>query len=172
MLSGVDEMILAAVTEVFDSMVMLQLRPGQATSCRYEKMPSGVSGLLGLAGEMKAILVIHCPSPVACRIASSLLGEEVEHIDADVEDAVGEIVNLVAGGMKDRLLEAGKKVSLAVPTTVRGRGVLVSGLSGAVCLLMPFDVDGGGRFWVEFKYRLPSPAAEDQTSAEAARKQG
>ena len=51
-------------------------------------------GVIGLAGTHKGVLAIHIPNKVAMAITSSFLGMEVDEINEDVKDAVGELANM------------------------------------------------------------------------------
>lgn len=112
-----------------------------------------LASLIGLAGDLKGILAIQCPGAVAMGITEAMLGMEVSELDGDVKDAIGEIANMVAGGLKEGMLPAGKKIELAIPTTVIGTRVRTSGLSGASRLLIPFTCPLG-RFGIELRYIL------------------
>lgn len=48
-------------------------------------------------------------------ITGSFLGMEVEAINADVEDAIGELANMLGGNVKTILLENGRNINLSLP---------------------------------------------------------
>ncbi|MCW9050453.1 MAG: chemotaxis protein CheX [Deltaproteobacteria bacterium] len=48
------------------------------------------------------MLAIHCPEAVGLTRAGSMLGIELDEINADVKDALGEIANMVAGGVNEK----------------------------------------------------------------------
>lgn len=134
-------------------MVFMELVPGEVIRDGGMELDTNISSMIGLAGELKGLLSVHCPGQVALAVSGAMLGMDMEEIDDDVKDALGEIANMVAGGLKTSLLEAGSNVELAIPTTVVGNSIRTSGLSGANTIIVPFRVPDG-RFAVELNYVL------------------
>lgn len=53
-----------------------------------------------------------------------MMMEEDDEIDeAEVQDALGEITNLLTGGLKSRLLDSVGDIEISVPTVVCGKNV-------------------------------------------------
>lgn len=148
-----ENILINAMLEVFSSMVFIEITAEPAEQNGTTAMEYNLVSLIGLAGDLKGILAIQCPGAVAMGITEAMLGMEVSELDGDVKDAIGEISNMVAGGLKEGLLPAGKKIELAIPTTVIGTNVRTSGLSGASRLLIPFTCPLG-RFGIELRYIL------------------
>lgn len=136
--------------EVFASMVFIDLTPVDGESGEPD---SDMTSMIGLAGDLKGILAIKCPGPVAMEITGAMLGMEISELGEEVKDAIGEIANMVAGGLKDSLAGSGRKIELAIPTTVIGKSVRTSGLSGATLERAALDTPNG-RFWLELRFLL------------------
>ena len=66
-------------------------------------------------------------------------------LDEGVLDAVGEMVNIVAGGAKAKLphLEDRAPIDLGLPTVVRGHSYMVAYPSNSVWLDVPFSSELG-----------------------------
>ncbi|HKL25190.1 MAG TPA: chemotaxis protein CheX, partial [Desulfuromonadales bacterium] len=120
------------------------LPAGLAISC-------GLSALLGLAGDLRGTLALHWPWPAAVDITGRLLGEENDYPVEEVADAMAEIVNMVAGGIKTAFGTEGKTLELAVPSTVTGRSFTVRSSRSVEHLVVPFKM-AKGEFWVELKF--------------------
>lgn len=114
------EKIIDAVIEIFSSMVMMDISVGEAEVNESGKLHNTITGLIGLAGTHKGVLAIHIPHPVALAITSSFLGIEVNEINEDVEDAVGELANMLGGNVKTVLTENGRDIELSLPSTISG----------------------------------------------------
>ena len=92
-----------------------------------DAMPPGLSGsFIALAGEREAVQVGLSGTPEGCRaLAGALLqmppeeSSSMEH--AEVADAVGEVVNIAAGGVKQRLLPALGAITLGLPIFIHGQ---------------------------------------------------
>jgi len=144
--------ILAETTrEVFELMVMMQVNALPQRSHRPLRFHQSVSAVLGLSGGLRGMLAVHCPASLACAVCGSMLGETPSEVDADVRDTVGEIANMLAGGLKARLQDLGRRIELAVPSVIAGQSYEVNLLSRAEMILLPF-VTAEGEFLLEFKY--------------------
>ena len=72
---------------------------------------------------MAISVVIHFPLPLAQRVTSLLLGLQPEkpNLDGDdVHDAIGEIANMVAGRIKNRICAEHPSLSISLPSVVSG----------------------------------------------------
>ena len=142
-----------ATLEVFASMIFIDIAPEAPSDEPISVLAPNLSSLIGLAGDLKGIRAVHCPSAVALGITSAMLGMDVTELGEDAKDAIGEIANMVAGGLKVALASTGKKIELAIPTTVVGKSIRTSGLSGATRIMIPF-FSPIGRFGLELRFIL------------------
>jgi len=148
-----EKFLVDATLEVFASMIFIEIQPQAATDEPVADFNPNISSLIGFAGDLKGILAIHCPKNVALEITAAMLGMEVNELDEDAKDAIGEVANMVAGGLKVSLGELDKKIEIAIPTTVIGQAIRTAGLSGASRLMIPFSTPTG-RFGIELRYLL------------------
>jgi len=146
-----EKYLIDAILEVFASMVFIDIAAELPAEESTLEIQPNLSSLIGFAGDLKGILAIHCPAAVAMGITTSMLGMEVVDLGEDVKDAIGEIANMVAGGLKVGLATEDKKIELAIPTTVVGKSIHTSGLSGATRVMIPFS-SPLGRFAVELRF--------------------
>ncbi len=146
--------IVDSTSEVFTSMLGVELGSSQVENLDSTEVKPDVSSVLGLGGDIKGMVEIHCPGQVAQKITGLLLGMDIDELNEDVEDAIGEIANMVAGNLKTSFAETDIDVQLAIPITVAGKYYRTSGLSEAERMSVVFDLDDGGKFLVELKYVL------------------
>ncbi|MGA7696901.1 MAG: chemotaxis protein CheX [Candidatus Sulfotelmatobacter sp.] len=78
-----------------------------------------VTGMIGVAGALRAVFSLRCSLLSATMIASQMLGVSPEEAAAQKCDAVGEICNIVAGYFKAKI-GLGDKCMLSVPTVLAG----------------------------------------------------
>jgi chemotaxis protein CheX len=149
----VDQEIVIATKDVFSTMVMMELENGPPIIGKGGEITSNISSMLGLGGGIRGILAIHLPAGVAKGITGAFLGMEVDELNDDVKDAMGELTNMVAGNLKIFFAKIGVDMKLAIPTTVIGESYHTSGLFGASRIVVPFTC-GSGSFCVELKYML------------------
>jgi CheY-specific phosphatase CheX len=83
------------------------------------KVTKYVTGMVGIAGPVRAILSLRCSENAAIRIASHMLGISSEEAAEQKADAIGEICNMVASHFKNRI-GFGDNCILSAPTVVAG----------------------------------------------------
>ncbi|WP_028317416.1 chemotaxis protein CheX [Desulfobulbus elongatus] len=147
-----EQYLVDATMEVFASMISIDIAP-EPKGGGLPAVAADISSLIGLAGDFKGFLAVHCPEPVALGITSAMLGMEVTAVDDEVKDALGEVANMVAGGLKIGVATEGKKIGLAIATTVVGKALRTGGLSGADRAAVAFATPLG-RFGVEVRFVL------------------
>jgi chemotaxis protein CheX len=85
-----------------------------------------ISSLVGLAGTYNGLVSLHMPGSLAIKATSCMLGMEVTEANDDVNDAMGEITNMIAGSFKQHLSKSGLDVHLSTPSVVHGREYAIS----------------------------------------------
>jgi chemotaxis protein CheX len=139
-----------ATTEIFETMIMMEITPGNPLQELVTTFHHTVSGMVGLAGTFKGLLAIHTPNEVAKAITSNFLGLDVDEINDDVQDAIGELANMLAGNIKLAIDESGKDVTLSIPSAVHGDEYSLNCLANAEWVVMPFATPAG-EFLVELQ---------------------
>nr|WP_240193520.1 chemotaxis protein CheX [Desulfobulbus alkaliphilus] len=107
-----------------------------------------ITGMVGLAGTHKGVLAVHFPNQVAKEVTSSFLGVEVDEINEDVQDAIGEIANMLGGNLKTILSDRGKDIQLSLPSTISGEKYSFTSQTEVDQVILPFQAPGG-IFYVE-----------------------
>ncbi len=149
----IERYITEATLEVFATMIFIDIIPGEPLKGQNDGIDSNLTSMIGLAGDLQGVLAVHCPETAALGITGAMLGMDVATIDDDVRDAIGEIANMVAGGLKVSLAENDIATELAIPTTVLGKAVRTSGQAGVSRFIVPFATPVGD-FGIELKYVL------------------
>ncbi|MCW8860129.1 MAG: chemotaxis protein CheX [Deltaproteobacteria bacterium] len=149
---GYAQHIVEATQEIFSSMIMLDAAPGKPYQRECELLVNSISGIIGLAGSTKGLLAIHLPAQTALTVTTAFLGMDVEEIDEDVRDAVGELANMLGGSLKSVLDPSGSDIQLSLPSVIHGEGYSVDCLANAETVTVPFSV-GSHNFMVELQMR-------------------
>ncbi len=113
--------IIEFTREIFTDMVMMDISVTDNQLTEISHLENSISGVIGLAGKYKGVLAIHIPVSLACAITTNFLGMDVREINEDVEDAVGELANMLGGNVKTILAENGNDIALSLPTTISGK---------------------------------------------------
>jgi chemotaxis protein CheX len=103
-----------------------------------------ISAVIGLTGEANGWCAVCFKKDAALKIVSNMLGETKTFMDADVRDAVGEIVNMIAGGAKGEFAQKNFSFKIAIPTVIVGDSHILSQKKDAPCIVVPFTIDESG----------------------------
>jgi chemotaxis protein CheX len=85
-------------------------------------------------------VVINLSEAIALQLASCLLDEEMEELDEDCTDAIGEMANMVAGNAKNNF--PNPDTSISVPSVILGAHK-ISYPSGIPIISIPCSTDRG-----------------------------
>ncbi|BCS55834.1 chemotaxis protein CheX [Geobacter sp. SVR] len=130
-----------ATREVFSTMVMMEPTDDYPLKEPVHRFKCSITGMVGFAGIYSGVISIHCPVSLALKITSSMLGMDCEEVNEDLSDAIGEIANMLGGGVKQVLSKGGLDVKLSIPTVISGEEYTVNSLSDIDCVIIPFVID-------------------------------
>jgi chemotaxis protein CheX len=132
---------LSAAISVFDTMLGTTLLRGEPFLRESDQPNYDVSGVIGLSGEGKGMVVLNMSREVALGAAGKMLGETCTEVNADVTDAVGELTNIVAGAAKAKLENLNMSISL--PTVVKGESHCIVFPKNTRPICIPFNCAWG-----------------------------
>ncbi|HOI14893.1 MAG TPA: chemotaxis protein CheX [Geobacteraceae bacterium] len=142
--------VIDATKEVFSTMVMMDLEESYPLQESVTHFHCSISGMVGMAGSYTGILAVHCPQSFALRITSNMLGMDVEEMGDDVNDALGEIANMLGGHVKMVLSKGGMDINLSIPTIISGEEYSINSMAESDTVVVPFTHEGQ-RFLVSLK---------------------
>jgi chemotaxis protein CheX len=79
-----------------------------------------ISGIIGLSGEASGAVAISLKEATAYKVTEILTGKKYSSLDPDVTDAIGEIINIIAGNVKKEF-EDELRIKISLPTIIKGR---------------------------------------------------
>ena len=131
----------SATHDVFRVMLSCELVRRPLVVKREHTPMHEVSGLIGLSGTCRGMVVVSVGRETAIRAAEIMLSCRPDGLNADVMDAIGEITNMIAGAAKAQL----EQYSLAVglPTVITGKCQTITFPSGAPPIGIPFESEIG-----------------------------
>ena len=144
----INDKIIASTIEIFTDMVMMEISVAGEPLSELAVLKNTITGMVGLAGVHKGVLAVHFPTQVALDVTGSFLGMEVEDINADVQDAIGEIANMLGGNLKTILSDRGKDIHLSMPSTIYGDEYSFTSQADVDQTILPFQAPAGV-FYVE-----------------------
>lgn len=144
--------IVEATQEIFESMLMLQVEAENPLPEKNSTYHCSVSGMIGLAGLYQGMLAIHSPDDVARSITSNFLGMDVDEVNEDVTDAIGELANMIAGSVKLAFSESGKDITLSIPSAIHGSEYTLQCMADTHWMVIPFVLPEG-KFLLELQLK-------------------
>ena len=140
---------------VFETMFHLSVNFA-APEVRDAAVPShDVSAIIGMSGDVDGTVVLSFPADTARRVVTVFTGSDAPLSNEDLSDAIGEVVNMIAGGAKAQF--NGKSISISCPSVVVG-GHKVYGAKDSVTVAIPCTCDCG-EFSVEVAMRGAAAAS-------------
>ena len=132
---------IASVIETFENMLACQVKVGKPIVTRDDDGSDDIIGVIGMTGTSKGIVAVKFPVPTALKSVGKMVGMEFKNIDPSIIDGVGELINIIAGNAKVKF--QGQRISLSLPTVVRGNMYKLNNLTGAVFVTLPFSSEVG-----------------------------
>ena len=115
--------LLESAKEVFETMAFMALEevPEDQEAPDFEDM--SLLGTITFKGNLEGCLGICCGCRCARTIGANMLGADPDEAmsDDDMNDAIGEITNMVMGALKSRIQDQVGTVEVSIPSVVRGR---------------------------------------------------
>ncbi len=148
--SGWSTALEGATREVFEVMLGIPLR---AVSDAEPPLVADLTVMVGLSGQLRGVLSLHCTAESACQWVSRMLRVEHPDFNQNVRDGIGEIVNMVVGSFKRKLPPGvDDNCLISTPTVISGSDYHLHALSGGehVEISMGF---AGAPLWVTLDLR-------------------
>jgi len=132
---------IASTINVFETMTGLKPIKGDLYIKSDENLHYDVSAVIGIVGDVVGYVSVSLPEKLACKIASIFLMEDKDDMDTDVGDAIGELINMIAGSTKKMFTDRGQKFSISVPNVVVGKGHTIQRPAHIICVGVKFKLD-------------------------------
>jgi chemotaxis protein CheX len=132
------------ITSVEDCLMMceLKVRVVGVTKIPVQLPSSPIAGLIGLSGKCSGFISVSMPARVATLAVSKLTSEDHKVINAQAVDGLGEITNMIAGGLKTKLFNTPWTVShITIPSVIFGENYSISYSKGIEYCGVTFEVE-------------------------------
>jgi chemotaxis protein CheX len=121
----------------------------EAPYVKKDRVAKGdVSSVIGLTGEAKGTVSVTFTGACILDVVSRMFGEQMEDLNEEIGDAVGEIANMISGYARQKLEERGRSLKAAIPTVVMGKDHRLSYKTNCSVIAIPFTTDSG-KFTIE-----------------------
>jgi chemotaxis protein CheX len=138
-----------ATTEILSTMAGLEAVPGVPYVKKSAKAKGDVSAIVGVTGPKRGTIAVSFTQACAIALVKGMLGDDIQDIMQDTQDAVGEVANMVSGQARAALSAHGLSLQGATPTVIIGKDHIVSHTTTSPIMAIPFTPPAG-EFTVEF----------------------
>ena len=103
---------------------------------------AAVTGMIGMSGKCTGFMTLNLPERVALLSVSGLLQDEFVKLNPQVIDGVGELTNIIAGGLKTKLYNTPWTIAnITIPSVILGSNYQISYAKGIEYCSVSFEVD-------------------------------
>jgi len=138
-----------ATQEILSMMAGLEVTFGAPYVKKCATATGDVSAIVGVTGDMRGSIAVSFSKEAAKALAEGMLGDAIEDLAQDTQDAVGEVTNMISGQARAGLVEIGITVQGSTPTVIMGDGHQIRHISESPVVAIPFSTQYGA-FTVEF----------------------
>lgn len=105
-----------------------------------------IAGTVRFVGNLTGVIHVFMDLPMALKFTSRLLSMSRDEIEAEghetVNDAIGELTNMIVGSFKNDLSNKGLQCQMTIPSILRGSNYTVEPAEGALRRIFKFDCEG------------------------------
>ena len=132
-----------ATINVLETMAFVTVTPGKPYAKRDNMAVGDVTGVLGLTGVANGTIAVTFEEKCILTVVSNMFGEDMEILNDDIADAVGELTNMISGQARKELDDVGKVFKAAIPSVITGRNHTIRHYTDGPKIAIPFKTDGG-----------------------------
>ncbi|MHB8899426.1 MAG: chemotaxis protein CheX [Thermoguttaceae bacterium] len=149
---GVDAIIFKAIHDAVDSCLTMCDASAKCVGTSTVPMadPGTVTGLIGIHGNVSGFITVNMAEKVATSAVGGLLQDQFRELDAQVIDGVGEMTNIISGGIKNGLAGSAWQFGhVTVPSVIVGRNYQIAYAKGLEFLSVTFEHVNSETFLLE-----------------------
>lgn len=122
------ESLSKSVKEILETMVAMTPTSMEPVAHEHSHINDPVIGLLGFTGTKSGTFVVRTSEALARQMAANMLMMTPEELTdfAEVEDAFGEVVNMMSGGFKNEWVASGNQMELSCPNVIHNGSVTIN----------------------------------------------
>jgi chemotaxis protein CheX len=132
---------IASIQNVFSTMMQLEVNT-KAPFLKQDNNPDlDVSGVIGMSGDVTGSVVLSFPQATSENLVALFSGTKCAMGSPEFADAIGELVNMVAGGAK--AMFKNRKCAISTPSVIVGKSHRIACQSDIPCVVIPCATNCG-----------------------------
>lgn len=135
-----------ATKKVMEAQAQTQLQPGRAYLRKAsDRIPMEIAGVIGVnCADFVGTISICFRAEVFLKIYENMMGEKHETLSSELEDAAGELLNIIFGQAKTVLNDTrGYNLEKSLPTILVGEKLKLHHQSRSPAIVVPFESKAG-----------------------------
>lgn len=145
MIDKVAQLLQTSMENVFSTMLQAKVQYVAEGEAPAEESRL-VIGSIGITGDFSAVVYIKFGEKAAIDLTCRMLGIRPQEVDGPemVNDAIGELTNMIVGYAKTSLCDQGNPCVMTIPTVFHGAELAIA--TGTSCVRKAFYSAYGGQF--------------------------
>lgn len=148
---------MTSIKNVFGTMLKTKVTFGAPSLKQQGQVSHGVSGIISFTGSVSGNIVVSLPLDVAAEAIRRFAGIVLPPDHPDFIDAIGELVNMIAGGAKASF--GREDVAISCPSVVMGHDHQLFQRKDQAVVVVPCQSEAGA-FVTEIGLKVSQPAAK------------
>ena len=133
-----------ATLNVIETMAFIKPEVGKPYLKNDDFVQGDVSGVIKITGDSNGTVSVTFNKLCILNIVSNMFGEEMKEINNEIEDAVGELTNMISGQARKELEKIGKVFHGTIPSVITGKNHKLIPMTKGHKFAIPFKTDSGG----------------------------
>jgi len=127
-----NEKLLDAAKEIFETMIFVNFEESsnQEDTIEGDSLLGSITFKGGIEGCFAICCSVLCAKTIALNMLAMDPSEELS--EAEISDAIGEVTNMIMGGVKSRILDTVGNMEVSIPVVTSGQGLENSLGEGAI----------------------------------------
>jgi len=132
-----------ATSNILETMAFVKSEAGKPYLKNDTTAQGDVSGIVGFIGDTNGTVAVTFDELCILKIVSNMFGEEMQEINDEISDAVGELTNMISGQARKELAEMDKVFEGTIPTVITGKNHKLETKTQGPKVAIPFTTDFG-----------------------------
>ena len=134
---------ISATVNVLETMASIKCKALKPYLKKNDVAEGDVTGIVGITGDTNGTISVTFEEKVILQIVSKMLMEEINELNTEVHDAVGELTNMISGQARKKLSEIDKVFKAATPSVISGKKHKIVHYNEGPMIAIPFTTDYG-----------------------------
>lgn len=148
--SEIAKPFIKATVQILETMAQIKSTAGAPYVKKNNHASGEVSAIVGVTGDRTGSMAVTFDRACAIALVKGMLGEDdLGDMDQEMQDAVGEVANMVSGQGRAGLTQLGLTLQGSTPTVIMGDKHIIRHISKSPVIAIPFTTPDGD-FTVEF----------------------